>query len=120
VRVSGDVWNILLDKAENEAYDKIKMVHKCEGITAYGVLRRRFTNASRLGLAEQARMLMHPCAPKREEDLAEHVETWQDKMRRLEAHCEEFKLAPMFKINLAILPRCQTSSRRINEVNTPN
>ncbi len=27
VRTSGDVWNILLDKAENEAYDKIKMVH---------------------------------------------------------------------------------------------
>ncbi len=27
-RVSGDVWNILLDKAENEAYDKIKMVHR--------------------------------------------------------------------------------------------
>ena len=27
-KVSGDVWNILMDKAENEAYDKIKMVHK--------------------------------------------------------------------------------------------
>ncbi len=25
-KVSGDVWNILLDKAEAEAYDKIKMV----------------------------------------------------------------------------------------------
>ncbi len=27
-RVSGDVCNILLDKAEDEAYDKIKMFHK--------------------------------------------------------------------------------------------
>ena len=40
MRVSGDVWNILLGRAENEAYDKIKMVHKGEGITAYGVLYR--------------------------------------------------------------------------------
>ncbi len=31
VRVSGDVWNMLLDKAEIEAYDKIKIVHKGEG-----------------------------------------------------------------------------------------
>ncbi len=44
VRLSGNVWNILLDKAENEAYDKIKMVHKGEGITAYGVLYRWFTD----------------------------------------------------------------------------
>ena len=27
-KVSGDVWNILIDKAEAEAYDKIKMVPK--------------------------------------------------------------------------------------------
>ncbi len=33
------------------------------------------------------------------EELAEHVEAWHDKMRRLEAHGEEFKLAPAFKIN---------------------
>ncbi len=42
---------------------------------------------------------MHPAPPKREEYLAEHVEMWQDKMRRLEAHGEVFKLAPVFKIN---------------------
>ncbi len=29
----------------------------------------------------------------------EHVELWQDKMRRLEAHGDESKLAPEFKIN---------------------
>ncbi len=52
----------------------------------YGVLHRWFTDVSGLGLAEQARMLMHPALPKREEDLAEHVEMWQDEMRRLEAN----------------------------------
>ncbi len=31
--------------------------------------------------------------------MAEHVEMWQDKMRRLEAHGEEYNLAPEHKIN---------------------
>ena len=34
-----------------------------------------------------------------EEECSQYVELWQDKMRRLEAHGEEFKLAPVFKIN---------------------
>ncbi len=44
-------------------------------------------------------MLMHPSPPRREEELAEYMEMWQDKMRRLEAHGEEFELAPLFKIS---------------------
>ena len=56
-------------------------------------------HVSGLGLAEQARMLMHPAPPKREEELADHVEMWQDNMRRLETQGDEFKLAPVFKIN---------------------
>ncbi len=52
-----------------------------------------------MGLAEQARLLMHPAGPQREEELAEHVEMWQDKMRRLEARGDKFKLGPVFKIN---------------------
>ncbi len=43
VRVSGDGWNVLLDKAEKEAYDNIKMVHRGDGVTSYGVLYRWFT-----------------------------------------------------------------------------
>ena len=42
---------------------------------------------------------MHPSPPQREEKLADHVEMWQDKIRRLEARGEEYKLAPVFKIN---------------------
>ena len=34
-RISRDVWNILMDKAENEAYDKIKMIPKGQGVVAY-------------------------------------------------------------------------------------
>ena len=70
--MSGDVWEILIDKADMGAYDKIKMVPKGQGVIAYGVPHRWFTDVSGLGLAEQARMLMHPTPPKREEELAEH------------------------------------------------
>ncbi len=59
------------------------------------MLYRCFTDVSGLGSAERARMLLHPTPPKREEELAEHVEMWQDKMRRLEAHDEEYKVAPI-------------------------
>ncbi len=41
---------------------------------------------------------MHPAPPKREEDLAEHMEMWQDNVRRLGSHGAEFKFAPVFKI----------------------
>jgi hypothetical protein len=98
-KVSEDMWNFLIDKAEAEAYHKIKMVPKFQGVVAHGVLYRWVANVSGLGLAEQARMLMQPAPPKPEEELAEHVEMWQDKMRRLEADGDEVKLAPAFKIN---------------------
>ncbi len=44
MRVSGDVWSVFLGKAENEAYDEIKMVHKEDRVIAYGVLHRWFTD----------------------------------------------------------------------------
>ena len=52
-----------------------------------------------MSVLEQARRLMHPEPPRREEEFAEHVEMWQDRMRRLEAHGGEYILAPVFKIN---------------------
>jgi hypothetical protein len=50
-------------------------------------------------LVEQDCRLMHPDPPKKQEELTEHVEMWRDKMRRLEAHGQEYKLWPVFKIN---------------------
>ncbi len=76
----GDAWDTLIDRAEMEAYDKMTMVPKTQGVVAYGVLYGWFTDLSGAGLAEPARMLVHPASPEREEELAEHVEMWQDKM----------------------------------------
>ncbi len=59
-KVVGDVRNTLIDKAEMEAYDEIKMVSKGQGVAAYGVICRWFMEVFKLGLAEQARRLMHP------------------------------------------------------------
>ncbi len=50
-RISGDVWNVLMDKAEQEAYDQIKMFPKGQRVVACGVLRRWFTDVSGLRLA---------------------------------------------------------------------
>ncbi len=44
-------------------------------------------------------MLMHPAPPKRADELVENVEMWRNKMRRIEAHAEECKLAPVCKSN---------------------
>ncbi len=63
-----------MDTGENEAYEKIKMVHNDKGIIAYGVLCLWFTDVSGLGFAEQARTLTHPSPPMREEELADHLE----------------------------------------------
>ncbi len=64
---------------------------------------RWFTEVLGLGLAEQARLLMHPSPPKWEEQLADHVEMWQDIMRRLEAHGEDFKLGPLCQMNALMM-----------------
>ncbi len=77
-----------------------QMVPECQGVVAYGALYRWLTDVSGLGLAEQARMLTRRPPPKQEEALAEHVELWQEKMRRLEAHGDKFKLSPVVKINV--------------------
>ena len=74
VDASGDVWKVLIDKAEAEAYEKIKALPQGEGLRACGVLLRWFTDVSGLGSAEQARRLMHPEPPKREEELAECID----------------------------------------------
>ena len=62
-----------MDEADNEAYDKINIVHTGEVIIVSGSLYRWFTDVSGLGHAEQARMLMHPSPPKREEEFADHM-----------------------------------------------
>ncbi len=55
----------MIDKAKMEAYDKIKMPSKGDGVVA-----RWVADAFGFGLAEQVTRLM---TPQKEEDLADHV-----------------------------------------------
>ncbi len=63
-RASGDVWSTLIDKAEMEACDKIRMVPKLRGLVPHGVVHRWLTDVCGPGRAEQAR-LMHRIRPRR-------------------------------------------------------
>ncbi len=46
-----EIRKVLINKAEAEAYDKIKTIQHGHGIKAYGVLYRWFSDVSGLGLA---------------------------------------------------------------------
>ena len=96
--ISQSLYTILMDKSEGDAYDKIMGISNRDGLAGYGRIYRWFTEISGLGLAEQARRLMHPDAPKREDELAEFVDGWCERVRRLEAHGPKYVLAPLYKV----------------------
>ena len=72
----------------------MKAVKERDGLEGYGKTYQWFTEISGLGLAEQARRLMHPDPPKKEEEeeLAEYVDLWCERVLRLEAHGDKYVL----------------------------
>ena len=75
------------------------MIDSVEGGKAYGIMYKWFTDVSGLGLLEQARRLMRPEPVKREEELADGIDQWLDKVKRLEAHGSQYKLPALYKVN---------------------
>ena len=57
-----------------------------------------FTETSGLGLAERARKLMHPEPVQMEEELADRIEDWVQKVERLARHGSDYEMAPVFKM----------------------
>ena len=94
---SAKLYTVLMDKAEGEAYDKIKGIIGRDGVEGYCRIYQWFTEISGLGLAEQARRLMHPDPPKTEEKLAEFIDNWCEGNRRLEAHGSRYILPPLYR-----------------------
>ena len=68
------------------------------GIHVYTEVYKWFTETSGLRLAEQARKLMHPDPIKREEELADRIEDWVQKVDRLSRHGGDYEMAPAFKV----------------------
>jgi len=79
-------------------YHKIADIDRNKGLQMYAVLYRWFTEVSGLGLAEQAKRLMQPDTPKKEEDMAEAVDNWEDKCKRLTVCGESTNSPPVYKI----------------------
>ena len=69
------------DGGFNEILNKIRAINETDGIAAYFSLYKWFTEISGLGLTEQARRLMHPEPPKREEELSECIDQWVERVR---------------------------------------
>jgi hypothetical protein len=80
------------------SYHKIAEIDRNNGLNMYATLYRWFTEVSGLGLAEQAKRLMQPDTPKKEEDMAEALDNWEDKCKRLTGYGEKYKLPPVYKI----------------------
>ena len=63
----------------------------------YAEVYRWFTETSGLGLMEQVAALMHPKQASKEEDIAEAVEAWLEKVNRLGRHGSEHQPPGSFK-----------------------
>ena len=63
----------------------------------YAEVYKWFTETSGLGLMEQAGLLMNPKPAAKEEDIAEAIEMWEEKVNRLARHGDEYRLSETFK-----------------------
>ena len=62
----------------------------------YAEVYKCFTETSGVGLTEQAALLMNPKAASKEEDIAEVIETWEEKVNRLARHGDAYRLLEAF------------------------
>ena len=73
-----------MDKAEGEAYDRVKNAGQGEGLWAYVRMYRWFSRTSGLGLNQRRRALLQPAQCKHDWEVPAIVEKWEERLRRLE------------------------------------
>ena len=59
------------------------------GVRMYAEVYKWFTETSGQGLMEQSAHIMQPKAASKEEDIAEAVEAWEEKINRLARHGDD-------------------------------
>ena len=69
-----DLFAVLMDKAESEAYFRVTSVEPVEGIEAFINIFKRFMGTRGMGLQEKARQIMAPTAIKSEGEFTDAVE----------------------------------------------
>ena len=103
-----DIFYVLVEKTEGEAALRVNSSEPGEGLEAYQKVYLWFAGTTGLALSERTRMLIHPDAPKREEDIADSLEKWCEQERLLQAHGEDYKLSAAFKVTaLKVLMSCK-------------
>ena len=115
-KANEDLFYVLVEKTEGEAALRVNSTEPGEGIMAYQKIYLWFAGTTGLALSERTRMLMHPEAPKREEDIAEAIEKWCEQERLLLAHGDDYKLSAAFKITaLRVLMSCKREQFELME-----
>jgi len=84
--INEDLFAVLMDKTESEAYFRVKSVEPGNGIEAFVKIVKWCMGTSGLGLQEKARQIMSPIPPKTEGDIAESVEKWLEGLRVISGH----------------------------------
>ena len=63
----------------------------------YAEVYKFFTETSGRGLSQEVIKLMKPAQAKKESDVSEAIEDWEEHMNRLARHGKEYELPPVFK-----------------------
>lgn len=106
-----DLYCILVDKCDGEAYSKVKTVQEGDGIAAYCIIHRYFTEISGYGTTLRAQQLIFPPSPKTEGHIAECVDKWLENVRSFEAIDKSYYLAIPYKVEAL---RCLMAGPRAN------
>ena len=92
--LDADLEFILIDKANARSYilQRITNLQKHGGVRMYAEVYKRFTETSGQGLMEQMQAMMDPKPAGKEEETAEAIEAWEERMNRLSRYGDEYKL----------------------------
>ena len=93
-----DLYCILVETCDGEAYGKVKTVQEGDGVAAYCIVHRYFTEISGYGTTLRAQQLIFPPAPKSEGHIAECIDKWLENVRSFEAMDKSYYLAIPYKI----------------------
>ena len=94
-----DLEFILIDKAKpkSDILQRITNLQKHGGVRMYAEVYKWFTETSGQGLMEQTALMMNPKPATKEEDIAEAIEMWEEKVNRLARHGDDYKLSEALK-----------------------
>ena len=99
IELNRDLWSILLDKCEGEAWMKINSVRDGEGLWAYIKLHQWFTKTTLQGQTNNRLRIMQPIAPKHDHEVAGAVERWEERYRMLLEEDGEDELPEKYKMS---------------------